>query len=44
MGKIASWTTLGLAALLLTGCQKGPPWKPPAPIVESAPAAVNSPG
>jgi protein TonB len=41
MGKIASWTALGVAALLLTACQKGPPWKPPAPIVDSMPGAQS---
>jgi protein TonB len=41
MGKIATWVVLGLAGLSLTACQKGPPWKPPAPIVDSAPAAQS---
>jgi protein TonB len=40
MGKITRWVALSLLGLLgfsLTACQKGPPWKPPPPIVESTP-------
>lgn len=44
MGKIATWVLLGLAGFSLTACQKGPPWKPPAPIVDSALAKVAHKG
>ncbi|MFT5645051.1 MAG: hypothetical protein ACI83P_002615 [Janthinobacterium sp.] len=39
MGKNATWMALGLAGLLLAACQKGPPWKPPAPTVKPASTA-----
>lgn len=41
MARIASCMALGLAGLLLSACQKGPPWKPPTPIVESTPSAPS---
>ncbi len=40
MGKVTHWVSIGVLGLLsfsLTACQKGPPWKPPPPIVESMP-------
>ncbi len=37
MGKFATRMTLALLGFSLVACQKGPPWKPPPPIVESQP-------